>query len=201
MNRHFKRRFAALLFLCAILTGCEKPEQRTVEVKEEPAAPVVETAPTPADTAPAPADTAPAPVVETAPGPVSSDPLPMEEPAFKIWMAEKEITISGGLKSRIQVDRIVTAMKEAFPGHSIVDVLKVEAHRYPVGWGNRLAVEFLVPYFKEVKSPGVAYQAGVVTLLGEVKSGSRHRTLTEMAVTTFSGELTQDIDNKITIAE
>ena len=94
MNRHFKRRFAALLFLCAILTGCEKPEQRTVEVKEEPAAPVVETAP-------APADTAPAPVVETGPGPVSSDPLPTEEPTFKIRMAEKVTTFSGELTQDI----------------------------------------------------------------------------------------------------
>lgn len=197
MNRHFKRRFAALLFLCAILTGCEKPQQRTVEVKEETATPAAASAPVPVPLA----DTPPAPVAEAKPAPAPTDPLPMEEPIFKIWMAEKEITITGGLKSRIQVDRIVTAMTEAFPEHEIVNELKVEAHRYPVGWGNRVADEFLVPYFKEVKSPGVAYQTGVVTLLGEVKSGSRHRTLTEMAVITFSGELTQDIDNRITIAE
>jgi hypothetical protein len=197
MNRHFKRRFAALLFLCAILTGCEKPQQRTVEVKEETAPPAAASAPAPVPLA----DTPPAPVAEAKPAPAPTDPLPMEEPIFKIWMAEKEITITGGLKSRIQVDRIVTAMTEAFPEHSIVNELKVETHRYPVGWGNRVADEFLVPYFKEVNSPGVAYQTGVVTLLGEVKSGSRHRTLTEMAVITFSGELTQDIDNKITIAE
>jgi hypothetical protein len=196
MNRHFKRRFSALLFLCTILTGCEQPQQRTVEEKEMPAAPVVESAP-----APAPADTAPAPVVETAPEPVPSDPLPMDEPTFKIWMVEKEITITGGLKSRIQVDRIVTAMKEAFPGHSIVNELKVEAHRYPVGWGNRLADELLVPYFKEVKSPGVAYQAGVVTLLGEVENSSRHQALTEIAIDTFAGEFTQDVENKITTAK
>lgn len=197
MNRHFKRRFAALLFLCAILTGCEKPQQRTVEVKEEPAPPAAASAPAPDPVA----DTPPAPVAEAAPAPAPAEPLPMEEPIFKIWMADKKITITGGLKSRIQVDRIATTMKEAFPEHEIINELKVEAHRFPVGWGNRLADEFLVPYFKEVKSPGVAYQAGVVSLLGEVKSGSRHRTLTEMAVITFSGELTQDIDNKITIAE
>lgn len=197
MNRHFKRRFAALLFLCAILTGCEKPQQRTVEVKEEPVEQVAASAPAPVPVA----DTSPAPVAEAKSAPAPTEPLPMEEPIFKIWMADKKITITGGLKSRIQVDRIATTMKEAFPEHEIINELKVEAHRFPVGWGNRLADEFLVPYFKEVKSPGVAYQAGVVSLLGEVKSGSRHRTLTEMAVITFSGELTQDIDNKITIAE
>lgn len=197
MNRHFKRRFAALLFLCAILTGCEKPQQRTAEVKEEPVEQVAASAPAPVPVA----DTPPAPVAEAKSAPAPTEPLPMEEPIFKIWMADKKITITGGLKSRIQVDRIATTMKEAFPEHEIINELKVEAHRFPVGWGNRLADEFLVPYFKEVKSPGVAYQAGVVSLLGEVKSGSRHRTLTEMAVITFSGELTQDIDNKITIAE
>jgi hypothetical protein len=197
MNRHFKRRFAALLFLCAILTGCERPQQRTVEVKEEPAPPAVAAAPGPVSAA----DMPPASVAEAKPAPAPTEPLKMEEPIFKIWMADGKITITGGLKSRIQVDRIVTTMKEAFPEHEIVNELKVEAHRFPVGWGNRLADEFLVPYFKEVKSPGVAYQTGVVTLLGEVKSGSRHRTLTEMAVITFSGELTQDIANKITIAE
>lgn len=125
----------------------------------------------------------------------------MEEPVFKIWMADKKISITGGLKSRIQADRIFTTMKEAFPEHEIVNELKVEGHRYPVGWGNRLADELLVPYFKEVKSPGVAYQAGVVTLLGEVENSARHRALTEIAIDTFAGEFTQDVENKITTAK
>jgi len=195
MNRHFKRRFSIILMLFAFLAGCEKPQLRSVDVKAEPAPPAVASAPAPV------ADTPTALVEESTSAPAPIEPLPMDEPIFKIWMAEKEITITGGLKSRIQVDRIVTAMKEAFPEHSIVNELKVEAHRFPVGWGNRLADEFLVPYFKEVSSPGVAYQSGIVTLLGEVKSSSRHQVLTEMAVITFSGEMTQDIINKITVAK
>jgi len=199
MNPHFKPPFAALFFLCAILTGCEEPQQRTVAEEKDA---LVTAAP---PTAPAPAPpTAPAPPLPAgeAPAPASvsdtGEPRPMEEPIFKIWMADKKITITGGLKSRIQVDRITTTMKGAFPEHEIVNELKVEGYRYPVAWGNRLADEFLVPYFKEVKSPGVAYQSGIVTLLGEVENSSRHRFLTEIAVDTFAGDLTQDIDNKIT---
>jgi len=202
MNRHFKRRFSILLLLCAILTGCEKPQQRSVVEEKEPApavAPVTEPASLPASVPePLPVVVSPDPAPKPAPPTV---PLPMEEPVFKIWMADKKITISGALKSRIQVDRILGTITVAFPGYEIVNNLKVEAHRYPVGWGNRLADEFLVPYFKEAKSPGVTYKEGIVTLLGEVENGGRLQSLTEIAIITFSGELTRDIDNKITTAK
>jgi len=198
MNRQFKRRFSILLLLCAVLTGCEKPQQRSVVEEKEPVPGVPASTPVPEvvpEVVPAPAPSAP-----SAPS-AATEPLPMEEPVFKIWMIDKKITITGGLKSRIQVDRIVTTIKEAFPEHEIVNELKVEAHRYPVGWGNRLAVEFLVPYFKEVKSPGVAYQTGIVTLLGEVENGGRLQSLTEIAIDTFTGEFSRDIDNKLTTAK
>lgn len=125
----------------------------------------------------------------------------MEEPVFKIWKDGKTITITGALKSRLQVERIANTITETFSDAEIVNDLKVEGHRFPVGWGNRLADELLVPYFKEVKSPGVAYQEGVVTLLGEVETASRHRILTEIAINTFAGALTRDIDNKITTSK
>jgi hypothetical protein len=191
MNRQFKRRFSILLLLCAVLTGCEKPQQRSVVQEKEPV-PQAPASTSVEEVVPVPSPASP---------PTPSESQPMEEPFLKIWMVDKKITITGRMKSRLQVDRIVTTMKEAFPEHEIVNELLVEAHRYPVGWGNRLADEFLVPYFKEVKSPGVAYQTGVVTLLGEVENGGRLQSLTEIAVITFSGELTQDIDNKLTTAK
>lgn len=196
MNRHFKRRFFLLPLLCGLLTGCDKPALRSVAEEEKaPTAPLAP-ASAPAQTAASPAsaseDTAPAPD----PGP--AEPLPMEEPVFKMWKAGDTITLSGALKSRIQVNRIVETVQKTFPDTEIVNDLKVEPNRYPVGWGNRLADELLVPYFKEVKSPGVAYQKGIVTLLGEVENTSRHRALTEIAINAFADTLTRDLDNKIT---
>lgn len=201
MNRHFKRRFVLLPLLCGILTGCEKPALRSVaEEEREPVAPLAHaSAPAPMAGTPAPA---PASAVATpAPERPTAEPLPMEDPVFKMWQHGKTITIEGALKSRIQVNRIVDTVKETFPDAEIVNDLKVEPNRYPVGWGNRLADELLVPYFQEVKSPGVAYQKGIVTLLGEVESTSRHRALTEIAINAFADTLTRDVDNKITTRE
>lgn len=193
MNRHFKRRFFFLLLLCVILTGCEKPSLRSVAEEKEPVLALA--------TPPAP-DPVPAPMAETpAPKSTTAEPRSMEEPVFKIWKKGTTITITGALKSRIQVERIGNTIQETFSDAEIVNDLKVEGHRYPVGWGNRLADELLVPYFKEVKSPGVAYQKGVVTLLGEVDNASRHKVLTEIAIDTFAGDLTRDIDNKITTSK
>lgn len=191
MTLPFNRRFSILLLLCAGLPGCDKPQLRSV-VEEKEAVSEVAPALVPA------AVTEPAPQSPTAPAAAAAEPREMEEPLFRIWRADKKITIKGALKSRIQVDRIVAGMTGAFPDDEIVNELKVEAHRFPVAWGNRLVDEFLIPYFKEVKSPGVSYEAGIITLLGEAESGARHRVLTEIAIITFAGELTQNIDNKIT---
>ena len=199
MNRQFKRRFSILLLLCAVLTGCEKPQQRSVVEEKEPVpavAPVPEPASVPASVPePLPVVVSPDPAPKPAP---PTDPLPMEEPVFKMWMSGKRITISGALKSRIQVDRILGTITVAFPGYEIVNNLKVEYHRIPVGWGNRLADDLLVLYFKEVESPAVAYKGGIVTLMGEVENTSRHRQLTEIAIDIFSGDSPKDIDNQIT---
>lgn len=186
--------------LFAFLAACEKPQQRTVEVKEEPveqvapqASPVV--AP---PVAAAPEAATPAPPRPPAPE-VPAVKLPEEEPDFKMWMSGKRITISGALKSKIQVDRILGTVTVAFPGYEIVNDLKVEYHRIPVGWGNRIADELLVPYFKEVESPEVAYKKGIVTLIGEVENTLRHKQLTEIAIDAFAGDMTQNIDNKIKV--
>ncbi len=201
MNRHFKRRFFLLPLLCGILTGCEKPSLRSVAEEERaPVAPLAPaSAPAPMAGTPAPA---PAPETETpAPDSTPAEPRPMEEPIFKMWKTDDTITLSGALKSRIQVNRIVDTVRKTFPDAEIINDLKVEPNRYPVGWGNRLADELLVPYFQEVKSPGVAYQKGIVTLLGEVENASRHRALTEIAINAFADTLTRDLDNKITTRE
>ena len=44
----------------------------------------------------------------------------------------------------------------------------------------------------------MSYEAGIITVLGQVESEQRHRILTEIAIDTFSDDLTQDINNKIT---
>ncbi len=131
----------------------------------------------------------------------SAEALLPAEPELIVTMEGKRITIQGAVKSSIQHERIVQHMREAFPDHEIVNEFKLEYHRMPVGWGNRVSDGFLVPYFQQVKSPKVAYQEGVVTLEGEVKDSSMHRMITELAIETFSGSYTKDIDNKIKVGE
>lgn len=193
MNRRFQARFSACLFILVYLAACEEPQRRVdaVETTEEiPAAVPSEyrSSGEPDPEIPVPAVT-PAEEVELAPA----------EPALSVAMEGDRILISGALRSRIQQERIVTTMTDLFPRHKIESDLRVEYHRNPVGWGNRVAEQCLVPYFQIVNSPRVAYAEGIVTLEGEVKSVPEHRQVTEMAISAFSGDFTRDINNKIKV--
>lgn len=132
---------------------------------------------------------------------VPEEELPPAEPELIVTMEGKKITITGAVRSSIQHERIVADMTNAFPDHEIVNEFKLEYHRVAVGWGNRVSDGFLVPYFKEVKSPKVAYEEGIVTLEGEVKDSRMHRMITELAIEIFSGSNTRDINNKITVSQ
>lgn len=159
--------------------------ERTPVAAETPAVSRVEEAP-PATTAPPPA-----PTVEKAP----------EEPELDVSLHGNTITVSGGLTSRIQVKRIIETLTREFPDRVIENHLLLEYHRKPVGWGNRVADELLVPYFTTVKSPRVAYLNGIVTLEGRVESAAAHKEMTEMAINAFSGSSTENIDNRITVSK
>ncbi len=157
--------------------------ERTPVAAETLAEPLAEGVPPVASDPPA------APIVEKAP----------EEPALDVSLQGNTITVSGGLRSRIQVERIIETLTREFPNRVIENHLHLEYHRNPVGWGNRVADELLVPYFTSVKSPHVAYSNCVVTLEGTVESGADHRKMTEMAMNAFSGSSTESIDNRIKV--
>ena len=84
-------------------------------------------------------------------------------------MVEKKITVSGALRSRIQVERIVETLRREFPEHEIESTLVVDNGRMGVGWGNRVADEFLVMFFQKVNPAKVTYRDTVLTLDGTVK--------------------------------
>ena len=88
-------------------------------------------------------------------------------------------------------------LEREFPDLKIEKDLRLEYHRIPVGWGNRVASPFLVYYLKEVDSPKVSYEDGIVTLDGKAKKGANVRLLTEMAIETFSGDTTRDLVNHL----
>jgi len=191
--------FAATIFL----TACEPPQRAADQAggtgkNPTKQAPVTERTPVAAETLaeplaegvpPVASDPPAAPIVEKAP----------EEPALDVSLQGNTITVSGGLRSRIQVERIIETLTREFPNRVIENHLHLEYHRNPVGWGNRVADELLVPYFTLVKSPHVAYSNCVVTLEGTVESGADHRKMTEMAMNAFSGSSTESIDNRIKV--
>ena len=180
--------FAAALFLVA----CEPPTMRDAN-------PVVNTT----ESAQPEKSTVVAPVVAVAEEPVRVEPQKEapEGPELDVAMVGSTITISGGLTSRIQVERIVETLTREFPNHKIENHLNLEYHRTPVGWGNRVADELLVPYFSMVKSPRVAYSNGTVTLEGTVGSMGVHKMVTELAINAFSGDYTENVANRIKVEE
>lgn len=189
-------RFIAILLASLCLVACEDPQ-----IRSKPAAGEVSL-----DDAPKAGFKIPEETVAPGIPPESQAQVPVEEPApaepeLIVSMEGKQITIRGAVKSSIQHERIVKDMTDAFPDYEIVNEFKLEYHRLPVGWGNRVSDGFLVPYFKQVKSPGVAYREGIVTLEGKVADERMHRFITEMAVEIFAGSYTKDIENKITVGE
>jgi len=189
-----------LLFpaLALLLSACEEPRQRS-----EAPAPGVQAAPPPGASTPSPAEASPAEgTTETEVPPVetpSEDDLPEAEPEFSVAMEGDRILVSGALRSKIQVERIVESLALEFPDHRIESTLKVEYHRIPVGWGNRIVSEFLATYLREAAEPRVTYKDTVLTLEGKVRNPGIHRHLTEIAVDAFSGSSTESIDNRIVV--
>jgi hypothetical protein len=180
------------------LSACEKPQQRTAgqpgdeagpEVAPAAPLPVVEATP-PAEEAPAAAPTVPAPPERPASG---RDP----DPELSVAMVEKKITVSGALRSRIQVERIVETLRREFPEHEIESTLVVDNGRMGVGWGNRVADEFLVMFFQKVNPAKVTYRDTVLTLDGTVKSSGDLQLVSETAIAVFSGSTTETVKNNL----
>lgn len=126
--------------------------------------------------------------------------LPEAEPELSVTIRGKQILLSGALKSRLQVERINETLKREFPDLELKSDLKIESHRIPVGWGNRVD-QFIVPYLQRVGNGRLAYKDTIVTLEGTVKSEGEIRMISESAIETFSGSTTTDIDNQLKVEE
>ena len=191
---------ALLLFLCA----CEKPKQRVSSEPQEAPAPeasapeVAAPVATPALSVTPPTPPAPEGKASEDEGNPTSSPDP--EPELSVAMEGKKIIVSGALRSKIQVDRILEALKREFLEHEIENSLVVDYDRMGVGWGNRVADEFLVPFLQQVANAKVTYRESVVTLDGEVKSPGEIRMIAEIAVPVFSGSTTQDLKNNLKVS-
>lgn len=183
-----------LLLAAFILVSCDEPRQRVAELETPP---VPATAPQQAPVVLPTDPETPAPAV-TSPAQEELD-LPPAEPELSVALVGKKIRISGALRSRIQVERIVEDLTNAFPDHEIESDLKIEYHRIAVGWGNRVADPFLVVYLQDVESPVVSYRENTLRLEGKVKGAGKHREISEFAVETFAGDTTEKVENKIVI--
>jgi hypothetical protein len=191
---------AGLVFL----TACEKPQQRVSAEGERDAPPVEtpESAP-PAAVAAAPVASVP-PVATTdatgedaaAPAPAGPDP----EPELLVERVGDKIIVAGALRSKIQVERIVETLRREFPGFEIESTLAVDYDRMGVGWGNRVADEFLVPFLHQVADAKVVYHESVLTIGGKVKSPGDLQNLSETAIAAFSGSTTSALKNNLEVS-
>lgn len=190
---------AGLVFLAA----CEKPQQR-VSAEGERDAPPVETPESAPPAAVAATPVAPVPPVAAtdaagedaaAPAPAGPDP----EPELLVERVGDKIIVAGALRSKIQVERIVETLRREFPDFEIESTLSVDYDRMAVGWGNRVADEFLVPFLQRVENGKVAYRESVVFLDGDVESPGELRMVSEAAITTFSDNTTSDLKNNLKV--
>lgn len=190
------------LCLCCLLISCEKPQLRTEEPEKAPefeapqSAQVVETAP--------PLSPATIEVPEPKPAPSANPepevPLEPAYPKLLVYLVGDTLHIEGALRSRMQKARIMEEMAAEFPNWQINDELVQETHRYAVGWGNRVSMGFLIPFFKEVQDPYVGYEEGVVILKGTVDDRRKIRRFQELAISVFAGMFLQDVHNEMTVA-
>lgn len=201
-----RRSVTLILFLLALVfQACEKPQasserDSTRETKVAPS-PVEAPAPAPAPPVdPVPAEPVSAPteakVSKAAP---RNEPLVEQEPDLSVRMTGKKILISGAMRSRLQVERIVETVTREFPDHTVESELKIEGHRVPVGWGNRIADGLIVPYFQRIKDPAISYHDTIVTLEGTAKTLAELRMVTEVSIEMFSGGNTSDVDNRLKV--
>lgn len=190
--------FLILFLFPLFFQACEKPQEASGNPVDReaggapPSAPA-EPAPAAAEPAPAPAEAKPAESVPV------NEPQVEQEPDLSIRMTDRKILISGAMRSRLQVERIVETVTREFPDHTVESELKVEAHRIPVGWGNRIADGLIVPYFQSVGNPAISYHDTVVTLEGTVKTLPELRTFTEISIEVFSGGNTSNVDNQLKV--
>lgn len=181
-----------------LLISCEDPTMRQPPeiVASAPPQAVAPAQEAPVSPPPAPAESA-APAAQV---PAPEENLPEAEPELSVAMVGNQILLSGALKSRLQVERINETLKREFPDHELKSDLKIESHRIPVGWGNRVD-QYIVPYFQRVANGRITYRNTIVTLEGTVKSEGDIRMVSESAIETFSGSNTTDIDNKLKVEE
>ncbi len=185
------QRIFLLLGFAVLLGSCEEPRRRPAP-ETTPSIPDAPLVPAPEASAPAP----PAPVTPDAPTVAEAEPAPAE-PELYVAIEDGRLIVRGALTSRIQQERILETLEQEFPDLVMEKDLKLEYHRFPVGWGNRVAYPFLVQYLKMVDSPKVIYKDGVVTLDGKLKDKRNLIPLTELAIGTFSGDRTRDLVNKL----
>lgn len=185
--------FSLTLGLAAGLISCEKPE---LAGKGEETMPPSAPASTPPSTPEAnlPANAVPPVVVE------NEVPSPPDFPKLVVFREGDTIVIGGALKSRLQKARIAEELARDFPDLKIDDQLVVENHRYPVGWGNRVSLAFVVPYFKQIKNPYVECKEGIVILKGECSKEGDIRYFQELAISVFAGMHLRDIKNEMKVS-
>lgn len=186
------RRIALPLAFAALLWSCEEPRQRQAQLSE--AAADAPAAPAPG----APATSPPPPAVRTADVPREAEPEPAPaDPELYVAIEEGRLIVRGALTSRIQQERILETLQREFPDLAVEKDLRLEYHRHPVAWGNRVADPFLVQYLKMVDSPKVTYKDGIVTLRGKLKNKANLVPLSELAIDTFAGDRTRDLVNHL----
>ncbi|MDF1656613.1 MAG: hypothetical protein P1U58_03305 [Verrucomicrobiales bacterium] len=139
------------------------------------------------------------PTTTSAPEP-EAEPPEFTYPELEVYLQGDTIIIQGALKSRLQKKRIADDFARDMPDFKVDDQLVVEAHRYPVGWGNRVSVGFLIPYFTEIEEPYVAYKEGIVILKGKCKDQRSLRLFQELAINIFAGPYLQDIKNEMLVS-
>lgn len=190
------------LVLLLFSSGCEKPKQHVSAESQEAPAPEVAVTEAPAPVADTPVNPVEPSVTEAPAREGGTEPATTTDPEPELSVAKegKKIVISGALRSKIQVDRILEALKRDFPEHEIESSLVVDYDRMGVGWGNRVADEFLVPFLQRVEKAKVTYRNSVVTLEGEVKSPGEIQMMSEMAVPVFSGSTTEDLKNQLKVS-
>ncbi len=184
-------RIPCLLLFGSFLVSCEKPELSA----PEPSAPEVSQATV----------TSGGPIIseasEPAPAPEAVGERPdFTQPELEVYLEGDTIVIQGALKSRLQKKRIADDFARDIPDFKVDDRLVVEAHRYPVGWGNRVSVGFLIPYFMDIEEPYVGYKEGVVILKGKCKQERQIRYYQELAVNIFAGMHLMDIQNEMVVS-
>jgi hypothetical protein len=119
------------------------------------------------------------------------------EPELRVFRnSEGALVVEGALSSRFQRDEIIEALSEAFTGTRVEDRLEVDYDRIAVGWGNSVAFQFLIPFFKTIENGFVEYEQGVISLSGK---GSRTDAdfFQHLAIDVFTGPYSRDIMNQI----